>query len=154
MDMTENKIEVARDGAYVKVDADQLTNTELEGVLSSIIIDSDEFISSQEIAEWYAALNETCRRLEKEELKMQMTMYDKLKEMRQKLIYCVHNIPPPMQPFRSEEKRDYCVRELIHLRQDCESLMDIIYKEGSKKDNGNTLREDEGGSRSVTQTAV
>ena len=58
-------IEVERNGKYVKVTPEELTNAELCECLSYIQIDSDEFISEQEIDEGYAAINEAIRRLSK-----------------------------------------------------------------------------------------
>ena len=58
-------IEVERNGKYVKVNPEELTNAELCECLSNIQIDSDEFISEQEIDEGYAAINEAIRRLSK-----------------------------------------------------------------------------------------
>ena len=56
-------IEVERNGKYVKVNPEELTNAELCECLSDIQIDSDEFLSNQEIDEGYAAINEAIRRL-------------------------------------------------------------------------------------------
>lgn len=58
-------IEVERNGKYVKVNPDELTDAELCECLSNIQIDSDEFVSEQEIYEGYAAINEAIRRLSK-----------------------------------------------------------------------------------------
>lgn len=58
-------IEVERDGKYVKVNPEELTDAELCECLSNIQIDSDEFLSKQEIDEGYAAINEAIRRLNK-----------------------------------------------------------------------------------------
>ena len=58
-------IEVERNGKLVKVEPSELTNAELCECLSYIQIDSDEFISEQEIDEGYAAINEAIRRLSK-----------------------------------------------------------------------------------------
>lgn len=58
-------IEVERNGKYVKVNPGELTDAELCECLSNIQIDSDEFISEQEIDEGYAAINEAIRRLSK-----------------------------------------------------------------------------------------
>ena len=58
-------IEVERNGKYVKVNSEELTNAELCECLSNIQIDSDEFRSNQEIDEGYAAINEAIRRLSK-----------------------------------------------------------------------------------------
>lgn len=58
-------IEVERNGKYVKVNPEELTDAELCECLSDIQIDSDEFISEQEIDEGYAAINEAIRRLSK-----------------------------------------------------------------------------------------
>ena len=56
-------IEVERNGKYVKVNPNELTNLELCECLSNIQIESDEFLSKQEIDEGYAAINEAIRRL-------------------------------------------------------------------------------------------
>ena len=58
-------IEVERNGKYVKINPEELTNLELCECLSNIQIDSDEFLSNQEIDEGYAAINEAIRRLSK-----------------------------------------------------------------------------------------
>ena len=58
-------IEVERNGKYVKVNPYELTDAELCECLSNIQIDSDEFLSNQEIDEGYAAINEAIRRLSK-----------------------------------------------------------------------------------------
>lgn len=58
-------IEVERNGKWVNVNPKELTNEELCECLSNIQIDSDEFISKQEIDEWYAAIGEAIRRLSK-----------------------------------------------------------------------------------------
>ena len=58
-------IEVERNGKYVKVNPNELTNAELCECLSNIQIDSDEFLSNQEIDEGYATINEAIRRLSK-----------------------------------------------------------------------------------------
>lgn len=58
-------IEVERNGKYVKVNPEELTDEELCECLSNIQIDSDEFLSKQEIHEGYAAINEAIRRLSK-----------------------------------------------------------------------------------------
>lgn len=58
-------IEVERNGKYVKVTPEELTDAELCECLSNIQIDSDEFLSNQEINEGYAAINEAIRRLSK-----------------------------------------------------------------------------------------
>ena len=42
-------IEVERNGKYVKVNPEELTDAELCECLSNIQIDSDEFLSKQEI---------------------------------------------------------------------------------------------------------
>ena len=57
------KIEVEREGKWVKVNPKDLTAEELCDALGRIQIDSDEFLSPQEIAEGYAAINEAARRL-------------------------------------------------------------------------------------------
>lgn len=56
-------IEVRRNGKWVNVNPKELTNLELCECLSNIQIDSDEFLSEQEIDEGYAAINEAIRRL-------------------------------------------------------------------------------------------
>lgn len=56
-------IEVRRNSELVNVNPKELTNLELCECLSNIQIDSDEFISKQEIDEGYAAINEAIRRL-------------------------------------------------------------------------------------------
>ena len=58
-------IEVERNGKCIKVNPNELTNLELCECLSNIQIDSDEFLSKQEIDEGYAAINEAIRRLSK-----------------------------------------------------------------------------------------
>ena len=58
-------IEVQRNGKWVNVNPEELTDAELCECLSDIQIDSDEFISKKEIDEWYAAINEAIRRLDK-----------------------------------------------------------------------------------------
>ena len=79
-------IEVDRNGAYLKLSPQDLTNDELYEALSRIVIDSDEFISDCEIQEGYAAINEAVNRLQKyeaenDELKKQVEkMSDDLKE--------------------------------------------------------------------------
>lgn len=57
-------IEVFRDGQYQQLNPEDLTTCELCEVLSSIQIDSDEFVSQQSIGEGYAAINEAVRRLQ------------------------------------------------------------------------------------------
>ena len=59
------KIEVHRNGEWVQVNPNELTNGELCECLSIIILDSDEFVSQKEIDEGYAAIQEAIRRLEK-----------------------------------------------------------------------------------------
>ena len=56
-------IEVERNGKYIKVNPKELTNLELCECLSNIQIESDKFLSNQEIDEGYAAINEAIRRL-------------------------------------------------------------------------------------------
>ena len=56
-------IEVERNGKWVNVNPNELTNLELCECLSNIQIESDEFLSKQEIDEGYAAINEAIRRL-------------------------------------------------------------------------------------------
>ena len=58
------KIEVNRNGKWVQVNSNELTNGELCECLSCIMLDSDEFVSQKEIDEGYAAINEAIRRLE------------------------------------------------------------------------------------------
>lgn len=58
-------IEVIRNGKWVNVNPNELTNLELCECLSNIQIESDEFLSKQEIDEGYAAINEAIRRLGK-----------------------------------------------------------------------------------------
>ena len=60
------KIEVSRNDKWVKVKPNELTNEELCECLSDIQIDSDEFLSQQEIDEGYAAIDEAIRRLSNE----------------------------------------------------------------------------------------
>lgn len=59
-----NKIEILRNGEWVKVEPSELTTFELCDRLSYIQIDSDEFLSKQEIMESYLVLTEAIRRLE------------------------------------------------------------------------------------------
>ena len=58
-------IEVQRNGKWVNVNPKELTGMELCECLLNIQIDSDEFLSKQEIDEGYAAINEAIRRLSK-----------------------------------------------------------------------------------------
>ena len=58
-------IEVERNGKWVNVNLEELTDAELCECLSNIQIDSDEFVSEQEIDEGYAAIAEAIRRLSK-----------------------------------------------------------------------------------------
>ena len=58
-------IEVQRNGKWVNVHPEELTNSELCVCLSNIQLDSDEFVSKLEIDEGYAAINEAIRRLSK-----------------------------------------------------------------------------------------
>lgn len=58
-------IEVQRNGKWVVVKPEELMNSELCECLSNIQIDSDEFLSTREIDEVYAAINEAIRRLGK-----------------------------------------------------------------------------------------
>lgn len=60
------KIEVSRNDKWVQVNPEELTNEELCECLSNIQIDSDEFLSQQEIDEGYAAIDEAIRRLNNE----------------------------------------------------------------------------------------
>ena len=57
------QLEVERDGKWVKVAPEDLTNLELCGALANITIEGDDFLSEQEIEEGYAAINEARRRL-------------------------------------------------------------------------------------------
>ena len=57
------KIEVNRNGKWVQMNPNELTNVELCKCLSNIQIDSDEFISQLEIDEGYTAINEAMMRL-------------------------------------------------------------------------------------------
>lgn len=58
------QMEVERDGKWVKVAPEDLTNLELCGALANITIEGDDFLSEQEIEEGYAAfINEARRRL-------------------------------------------------------------------------------------------
>lgn len=57
------QVEVERDGKWVKVSPEDLTDLELCKSLSNITLDSDEFTSESEIEEGYAAINEARRRL-------------------------------------------------------------------------------------------
>lgn len=59
-----NKVEVLRNGEWVKVEPSELTTFELCDRISYIQIDSDEFLSKQEIMESYLVLSEAIRRLE------------------------------------------------------------------------------------------
>ena len=56
-------IEVQRNGKWIKVDPEELTNSELCDCLANIQIGSDEFISNKELNENYAAIDEAIRRL-------------------------------------------------------------------------------------------
>ena len=56
---------IERNGKLVQVEPSELTNLELCECLSNIQIESDEFLSNQEIDEGYAAINEAIRRLSK-----------------------------------------------------------------------------------------
>ena len=58
------KIEVNRDGQWVKLPPSELTTEELCDKLDQIQIESDEFLSPQEVAEGYAAIAEASRRLQ------------------------------------------------------------------------------------------
>lgn len=60
-------IEVDRNGKWVKVKPEELTNEELCDILSDIQIESDEFISDRKISMWYAAIQEAIDRLNKNE---------------------------------------------------------------------------------------
>ena len=59
-------IEVQRNGEWVDVKPEELTNEELCHCLSTIQFDSDEFISNREVDENYAAIDEAIRRLSNE----------------------------------------------------------------------------------------
>lgn len=59
------KIGVNRNDKWVLLKPEELTNVELCECLSNIQIDSDEFLSNQEIGEGYAAINEAIKRLSK-----------------------------------------------------------------------------------------
>ena len=54
---------IERNGKLVQVKPSELTNLELCECLSNIQIESDEFLSNQEIDEGYVAINEAIRRL-------------------------------------------------------------------------------------------
>ena len=56
-------IEIQRNDKLVQVEPGELTDAELCECLSNIQIDSDEFLSRQEIDEGYAAIDEAIRRL-------------------------------------------------------------------------------------------
>lgn len=56
-------IEIQRNDKWIRVEPSELTNLELCECLSNIQIDSDEFVSEQEIDEWHAVINEAIRRL-------------------------------------------------------------------------------------------
>lgn len=56
-------VEIDRNGEWVQVEPEELTNLELCELLSRIQIDSDEFLSQKEIDEGYSAINEAIRRL-------------------------------------------------------------------------------------------
>lgn len=56
---------IERNGKLVQVEPNELTNLELCECLSNIQIESDEFLSNQEIDEGYVAINEAIRRLSK-----------------------------------------------------------------------------------------
>jgi hypothetical protein len=58
-------VEVLRMGEWVNVSPKEMTTLELDDKLSSILIDSDEFVSEKEKSEWYASINEAVRRLNK-----------------------------------------------------------------------------------------
>ena len=67
MEKSEVLVEVFRDNEYLLVPPGMLTTEELCMALDRIQIDSDEFVSQQEISEGYAAINEAIRRLEGKE---------------------------------------------------------------------------------------
>ena len=56
-------VEIDRDGEWIQVEPEELTDLELCDCLSRIQIDSDEFLSEKEVMEGYIALNEAIRRL-------------------------------------------------------------------------------------------
>ena len=56
-------VEIDRNGEWVQVEPEELTNFELCELLSRIQIDSDEFLSEKNVMEEYIALNEAIRRL-------------------------------------------------------------------------------------------
>lgn len=58
-------MEVLRMGEWIKVSPKELTTLELADKLSSILIDPDSFVSESEKNEWYEAINEAVRRLNK-----------------------------------------------------------------------------------------
>lgn len=58
-------MEVLRMGEWIKVDPKETTNLELVDKLSSILIDPDSFVSESEKNEWYEAIGEAIRRLNK-----------------------------------------------------------------------------------------
>ncbi|MBO6031732.1 MAG: hypothetical protein J6Q22_09685 [Prevotella sp.] len=57
-------MEVERDGQWMMVSPEDLTNSELCARLSSIQLEPDDFTSQQEIDEGYAAIIEAARRLQ------------------------------------------------------------------------------------------
>ena len=56
-------VEIDRNGEWVQVKPEELTNLELCELLSRIQIDSDEFLSEKEVMEGYFAIREAIRRL-------------------------------------------------------------------------------------------
>lgn len=64
--MSSCSIEAERGGKSMMVKPEDLTVDELCEALDRITIDSDEFLSNQEIDEGYAAINEAIRRLRHE----------------------------------------------------------------------------------------
>lgn len=66
------EIEIRRGRKYVMVKSTELTTDELCNILSDIQIDSDEFISNNEISIWYAAIQEAIDRLNENEDKRSM----------------------------------------------------------------------------------
>ena len=56
-------IRANRNGEWVELNPQDLTNLELRDVLTQIQLDSDEFIPQREIDEWYEAIGEAMRRL-------------------------------------------------------------------------------------------
>ena len=63
--MEETTIEVQRHGQWLHLPPMELTTVELCDRLSQIQLEADDFVSPQEIAEGYAAIQEASRRLQK-----------------------------------------------------------------------------------------